>query len=243
MIRIAVCDDNAEFLKKFSYILRDILKNKKISADVNSYARCDLMLQLHGDDPFDVVFLDIDMPKINGFHAAKTIAAINPKCYIIFVTSHNELVYDSFKFRPLNFIVKERETLMRQRLETVIGQLTEQMLQDEYIVLDSKIQGRLSLCLRDIIYIESCDHHVLYYTRLSSEPIKVRDKLSDAESRLGSKGFIRIHKKYLVNLRHIFNIDLAGEAVILKDGDELPMSRSHKNEVDERLTEYLRSSV
>ena len=240
MIRIAICDDNIRFLNSFNNMLIDVLQSKKVSVETKTYLRCNLMLSRHKSNPFDVVFLDIDMPDVDGFLAAKELTKQNANCYIIFVSCHTELVYDSFVFRPLNFIVKEHDDLMRIKLETVINQLVEQMVQDEYIVIDNKEQGRISFRLRDIVYIESCDHYVMYHLNNSHKIIKAREKLTELENRLGYKSFVRIHKKYLVNLRYVFNIDLTGEAVILKDKNELPVSRNYKHNVDKELTAYLR---
>ena len=80
----------------------------------------------------------------------------------------------------------------------------------------------------------------MYHLNNSHKIIKAREKLTELENRLGYKSFVRIHKKYLVNLRYVFNIDLTGEAVILKDKNELPVSRNYKHNVDKELTAYLR---
>lgn len=242
MLRIALCDDNIDFVERFKFMINTAFQKRQLAYTIKDFVRCDLMLNRHSNNPFDVIFLDIDMPGIGGFTAAKEITRINSNCYIIFVTCHTELVYDSFIFRPLNFIVKEQDQQMLSRLDIIIDQLLEQMVQDEMIILESKTQGRSSFSLREIMYIESCDHYVFYHLKGNADPIKSREKLSEIEIRLAQKDFVRIHKKFIVNLRYIFNIDLTGEAVILKDQNELPMSRNYKVEVKKLLTDYLRKS-
>ena len=242
MLRIALCDDDIDFVELFKAVINTAFQNRQLTYNLNDYIRCDLMLDRHSSHPFDLIFLDIDMPDIDGFDAAKEITKKSNNCYIVFVTCHTELVYDSFMFRPLNFIVKDQEQQMLSRLDIIIDQLLEQMVQDEMIILESKTQGKSSFPLREIIYIESCDHYVYYHIKGVTEPIKSREKLSDIEMRLAQKDFVRIHKKYIVNLRNVFNIDLSGEAVILKDHNELPMSRNYKTNVKELLTDYLRKS-
>ena len=242
MLRIALCDDDIDFVERFKALINTAFQNRELTYNLNDFIRCDLLLSRHSSHPFDLIFLDIDMPDIDGFDAAKEITQKSNNCYIVFVTGHTELVYDSFMFRPLNFIVKEQEPQMLSRLDIIISQLLEQMVQNEKIVLESKAQGRSSFFLREIMYIESSDHYVYYHIKGASEPIRSRDKLSEIEIKLAQKDFVRIHKKYIVNLRYVFNIDLTGEAVIMKDKNELPMSRNYKANVKDLLTDYLRKS-
>lgn len=240
MLRAAVCDDDKLFLEHFSGAVRAAFEDKHIGCLVKSFDRCGDMLLRHSEAPFDAVFLDIDMPGTDGFAAAKAVTEISSRCFIIFVTSHSELVYDSFDLRPLNFITKDSGRLMLPKLGKVITQISEQLVQDEMIVLENKEQGRFSVSLRDITYIESDDHTVLYHIRNAPEPFRSREKLSELEGRFSGRDFVRIHKKYLVNLRYVFGVDLTVEAVRMKTGERLPASRSRKNELNRLLTEYLR---
>lgn len=72
--------------------------------------------------------------------------------------------------------------------------------------------------------------------------MKTYENISDAESKYEEFDLIKIHKKYIVNLKHIFNIDKSNSLIIFKQGFELPISRNYKSKVDERLTEYLRNN-
>ena len=240
MLRVAVCDDDERFLGRFVKAVREAFEKRGIISDVSGFSSSAMLLEVHRSEPLDAVFLDIDMPSVNGFSAAKTMTEISPRCCIVFVTSHNELVYDSFEFRPLNFIVKQELSIMLPKLDRVIEQLSDALTENEKIILENCDRGRFSVSLADVIYIESSDHDVLYHIKGESEPFRVRAKLSGLEAGLSEKNFVRVHKKYLVSLRYVFNIDLTRECVILKTGCELPMGRSFKPEVDRRLTEYLK---
>ncbi|MBR1393425.1 MAG: response regulator transcription factor [Ruminococcus sp.] len=240
MKRVAVCDDDKAFLGMLSRAASEAFSKRDIAVSVDSFTSGDVLLEVHRAQPFDVVFLDIDMPGTDGFTAAKVLTDISPSCYIIFFTSHSELVYDSFEFRPLDFIVKEAGGAVAARLERVISRLSENMLQDQRVDLVNKEQGRLSVPLREIVFIESSDHNILYHIIGRSEPFAVRGRISDCERELSQKHFVRVHKKYLVNLRYVFSLDLTCELVVLKTGGRLPMSRGCKQETDRRLTEYLR---
>ena len=240
MIRIGVCDDDMFFAKQLGSMLSECFDKKAVGTDISVYNSGEALISHHKTRAFDVVFLDIDMPRPDGFETAKLITRLAPNCFIIFVTSHNELVYDSFMFRPLNFVMKGSRKYMSDRLVQVTDQLILQIRQNESIILENSDIGRKAVLLRDIVYIESCDHDISYHTVGADEPVVVRSPLSDAEAKLGEYDFVRIHKAFIVNLRHVFNIDLSNRKVRLRQGTELPLGRKYKDYVDKSLTEYLR---
>ena len=85
---------------------------------------------------FDIYFLDIDMPNCDGFGLAKKIKKINEKAIIIFVSSHDDLVYKSFEFNPFYFVRKE---YMERELETAIKYLVTKIRNNnKYIAIKSK---------------------------------------------------------------------------------------------------------
>lgn len=94
--------------------------------------------------------------------------------------------------------------------------------------------------LRDVTYIESNSHSIIYHFANNKDTIAVRDSIGEIEEAYRKFDFIRVHKKYIVNLKYVFNISRSNETVIFKSGSELPMSRGYKNAVDDALTEYLR---
>ena len=239
MIRIAICDDNKVFVNFMAQAVNDEFKRQIFeNIELETYISGKLMYQHHLIKPFDVVFLDIDMPEPNGFQLASEITRSND-CYIIFVTSHPELVYDSLYFRPLNFIPKSKDSLFTEKLHRVVKQLLNEMRQNTTIILENKEVGRVPLIIKNIYYIESSKHYVIYHSE-NKEPIKVRNNISELEKYFSQYDFVRIHKSYLVNLRHIFNINKNNDEIIFKQGFKLTLSKKYKQNVDEKLTQYLR---
>ena len=241
MIRIAVCDDNKAFVKYMEEAVDTEFKNQNAGRfEIESYLSGKLMYHHHTIKPFDVVFLDIDMPEFDGFKLAANICE-NKDCYIIFVTSHPELVYDSLYFRPLNFIPKGNDSFFTDKLHSVVNQLFNEMKQNSTVVLENKDIGRIALAVKSIYYIESCKHYVIYHAD-GREPIKTRGNIGELEDYYSSFDFVRIHKSLLVNLRHVFNIDRNRDEIIFKQGFRLNMSKNYKQTVDEKLTQYLRKT-
>ncbi len=86
-MRIAVCDDVQVFLDLITGILIKEFKINSISCEIVAFKSCKEFLESHRNNNFDVVFLDIMMPEIGGFEAAKEIRKISEKTYVIFVTT------------------------------------------------------------------------------------------------------------------------------------------------------------
>ncbi len=240
MLRIAICDDNTAFLYSFKKMVEEEFSLRKVECSIQSYTSGKLMARHHSEKKFDVIFLDIDMPDQSGFEILKSFSDEEKEIILIFVTSHSELVYDSFLFRPLNFISKNGSSFIKTKLHLVTNQMMEVLKQERVIVLNDKTLGRYSVVLRRILYIESNRHNVIYHLDDLKTKITVRDTLQNLENEFKKFDFIKVHRKYLVNLKHIFNVDLTKEVVILKQGIHIPMSRGNKNIVDQALTNYLR---
>ncbi|MBE6869139.1 MAG: response regulator transcription factor [Ruminococcus albus] len=241
MIRIAICDDNNVFVNYMAQAVKaEFERQNNENIELETYISGELMFQHHLIKPFDVIFLDIDMPEPDGFQLAADISK-STDCYIIFVTNHPELVYDSLYFRPLNFIPKSKDSFFTEKLHRVINQLFNEMKQNTTIILENKEVGRVPLLIKNIYYIESSKHYVLYHSD-NREPIKIRSNISELEKNFSQYDFVRIHKSYLVNLRHIFNINKNNDEIIFKQGFRLNMSKRYKQTVDEKLTQYLRKT-
>jgi len=79
-------------------LIADAYSANGLNSEIECFSSAEEFLGKHAETPFDIVFLDIVMPEINGFEAARLIRKISPKTYIIFITMESSLVYDSFDF-------------------------------------------------------------------------------------------------------------------------------------------------
>lgn len=242
MIRIAICDDNDVTLNKLGSIVSDSFIKYTDDFKLNCLSSGALLMDKHMDEPFDIIFLDIDMPEMTGFDVARSLRDNFSLCFIIFVTSHSELVYDSMDFQPFNFIRKNCDIPMEQSVENIVKKLMRHMRQNEKIVLKDDISGRCVVYFREIAYIESSRHYVLYYPVNREQPIKMRGSINECEDKYKEYDFVRIHKRYLVNLRFLSDFDgNSNEAVIGKLNKRLPLSKNYKKSVEQKYLLYLRA--
>ena len=245
MIRIAICDDD-------EYTL-DILKAKidrefaKYTDDyiIKCYSNGMLLLDDNRHTAFDILFLDIDMPKIGGFEIAQQFRDNFLQCFIIFITSHSNLVYRSFDFQPFNFIPKDPLDDFNSTVVSVIDKLMEHMKQHKKIVLENDEETAV-VYYHNIVYIESSKHYLKYYIQNREMPIVKRGSMNETESEISSYGFVRIHRGYIVNLRYIKSVDKKiGKVYVNYNGIRKPltMGASYKEAVDKRFTLYLRDTL
>lgn len=239
-LKIAVCDDDQVMLSVISSLLDKIFVDKGIQANIELFSEGKGLLERHKKMPFQVVFLDISMPDTDGFQVASELKTRNREIVIIFVTSKEELVYESFDYQPFHFIRKDNNESLKAQLLHVVEKL------EEY----KKSSGKISIILpygtleeidvNKIIVVQS-EKNYLEYELEGEETLRVRDSLNAAEEKLKGYDFIRISSRTLVNLSYVGRIREKEGAVILKDGYSYSLSRNYKKSVVSAYMRYLRS--
>lgn len=237
MIRVAICDDEDIIRNKTTNILNSLFNKFTNDFSIISYSNGELLLKEHEEDNFNIIFLDIDMPKISGFDIAKRIRETNTKVYIIFITSHEELVYKSFDFQPFHFLRKQSEENLIEDLNILVLKLMKIFKSYKTIILSTS-DNQYVTSLNNIVYLESEKHYINYYLK-NGDVIKVRGKLVEDEYDLIENDFIQIHKSYIVNLGLISKIDNKNNELLINGSIYLPISRKYKKELEESYLNYL----
>ena len=181
----------------------------------------------------DLLFLDINMPEINGIHFAKSLS--NPPA-IIFTTAYREFAANGFELQAVDYLVKpipfdrflKAVNHFLQLHSKSVGMISAELREkpeDEFILLkDSKKTHKVYLS--DIKYIESDGDYIRFY--LQNRKLMIRGSLSFMETSLPSARFLRIHNSYIINLKKVNAVTLYSVEI---EGTELPISRSHKERV------------
>lgn len=236
MIRAAICDDDTVMLERLGGQISEGFKKLGTEAAVEGFTSGEDFLRAHNAEPFGAVFLDIDMPRISGFDIAES---INGSVLIIFVTSHDELVYSSIKFQPFRFIRKTcLDSELPETLSAVHAELTKRELGRRFVFKTGA--GETFADLSDVQYIEIYGHRIKVHFD-KGEPIECCGSLSVLEKELAAHDFVRTHKSYLVNCKFIFSIERG--CVVLDDRTEIPLSRYKAETVRSRFKESLRGGL
>ena len=234
MIRIAVCDDERDFSERIKCLIEQYFTEQATETNITIFDSGDDFLAKSID--YNAVFLDIDMPNIGGFEIAEQLSG---DTLIIFVTTHDELVYSSLKFRPFRFIRKAYlEEELPETLEEVNKEIAKLNASSKFI-LQTK-NGEVLLNVNNIEYIEIYSHLMQVYT-VGGEVLECYGSLSTMEKQLNDFDFVRAHKSYLVNCRYIFSIEK--NQIILDDKTKIPLSRYKADAVKSKFKNHLRRMI
>jgi two-component system, LytTR family, response regulator len=207
--------------------------------------------------PVDLVFLDVQMPELDGFAVLRQLDAERLPA-VIFVTAYDTFAVRAFEAHALDYLVKP---VLDARFETALARARERLLSRRALEISRRLFGLLStdtfsapqpLAQPDIVQrlvIASNGGHLIidvsevewfeaedYYAtiHIGRRRHLIRESLTSLEARLDHSQFIRIHRSALVNLAHARQIrsPLIGQAtVILRDGTQLPLSRRRRAQV------------
>jgi len=233
-MRIAMCDDREKDLE----ILCDlIVGNSELTRDkIDSFLSGDALLTaVQNKGRYDIVFLDVDMPGIDGIALGKELAAISPDTVLIYATSYPQYAIEAFECEALQYMLKPlAPEKIRRVLERAFAIVS---TKKHYITIN--VHGRpLRIPVQDICYVERLGNQILYH--LTDRKIEVRGTLSLAYDQLKDYGFYQIHQGYIVNMERIYDIN--GYTVILEDKREIPISVRKKTEVLIAYAKYLERS-
>ena len=190
MFRIAICDDENRILEDLSRMVLELIPD----ADVSAFGEGRALIDGADKAGYDVVLLDIDMPDLNGLEVAAFFQAADRKPLIIFVTSHDELVYDSLQLHPFGFV---RKSYLDKELKKVLEDAVEEVSSRDKHFFFHTASGDIKLQMDDILYFEAEGNYIKIKT--GSDEFRFRETMQALEMSLKSDGFIRVHKGFLVN--------------------------------------------
>ena len=231
MIRIAIVEDNKKECLNLKNCLDYYFSNASNMYKVDCFENGALFMNKFNCN-YDVIFMDIEMPSMNGIEASKKIREIDENTIIVFVTSIVQYAVDGYAVNAFDCIIKpvNNETF-KYKMDRIMQKL-KYSIDDNLVIKISK--DIINLSINSILYIESMEHNLIYHTE--KEDIKVYGKLSDIESQLKDKGFFKCNRWYLVNMRHVRGLK---DSYVDVGGQRLLISRRRKTEFVQALTSYL----
>lgn len=188
---------------------------------------------------FDLVFLDIELPGINGMEAAQLLRTYDDETPLIFVTNLAQYAVRGYEVNALDFIVKPVGYYdFRMRMDKAMRHIRRNGGRK---VIANTRDGMRVLLMADIVYVEVTNHDLVYHLWGEDEPFVVYGSLSKLERELGDGPMVRISNSCLVNMNQIRLV--RGQAIIMQGGDTLYFSRSKKREALATITSFLGGSI
>ena len=227
-MKIAVCDDENKIVEEIT----SFIKKEFPSSEVKAFSDGESFLASSEERP-EVLLLDIDMSGISGMEVAAALTREKVQTLIVFVTAHDELVYDSFKYHPFAFV---RKKFLEEELKAVLSDCAKQLESRNKNFIFHNASKLVTLAQSEILYFEGQANYLAIHT--TSEVFKMRSTMAAVEKELEDSDFLRIHKGFLVNLEHIRV--LKTEELELDNGTILPIGKSYSEAAKKSILRYMR---
>lgn len=219
MLKIAVCDDNSIELDRLSTLLSAYCK-RNAGLRYHIFESATALLSSMYNTDYDILFLDIMMPDLDGMQAAHEIRKSNKDIKIIFLTSSPEFALESYSIKAFDYLLKPITKVQLYRvLDTLFA---DQQKPQEYFLVKTKT-GFSRIEFSRLSFVEVINKQ-LYFHLTNGNTIAVNSSLSVFENTLLNRPeFIKIHRSYIVNLWQMSEI--TSKDFLSISGDCIPISR------------------
>lgn len=203
MLRILVCDDDPFFSRGLAGRIRQSLEEKEIQAQIHTYASAE-GIPAEAMERCDIAFLDIDFSGKNytGIDIARQLRSLRRDAVILFVTNFPEYAPEGYEVQAFRYLLKSS---VPAKLDSYLEQALEQLERTKKTVTLNLYGESVRVPVEEILYVAAQLHEVQMYL-LEGKVLRFNMSIGAIEELLGQDGFLRIHKSYLVNMRHILRL-------------------------------------
>ena len=231
MLRVGICDDEKLVIEALDGIIQQTICKNNWNITISHYQSGRELLKDVYD--LDAVFLDIDMPELDGIETGRKVCEMNSECKIIMATGRTDRFKEAFHIKAFRFITKpfdrdEIEEALQTVMKGQIGLETIELFENRVPYL---------ICQRDILYISAYDGYSEFVVsgRDTDRILRKDCSLSELEQGLSKELFFRVSRQYIVNLGKITEYK---KGSILIQGKKILISRRRKKEFECMYIEY-----
>ncbi|MEQ1675590.1 MAG: LytTR family DNA-binding domain-containing protein [Chitinophagaceae bacterium] len=249
MIRCVLIDDESNSLEMMEWLLKTYCPQVKIEAMCNAAAKGIEAINKYKPD---LVFLDIEMPHMNGFDMLEQFDKLSFD--VVFCTAYDQFAIRAFKYSALNYLLKPvdpedlKETIRRieekktapskEQIELLFQNIRQTVKPTAQRIALTTGDGMIFVPTQDILYCQA-ESNYTNVVLAGGKKIMVSKVLKDIDEALAGPDFFRIHNSFLVNLNHISKFVRGdGGYVIMEDGTTVSISRSRRQEFMELFEKF-----
>lgn len=221
--KIAVCDDEQIICSTMYNKLQNLSKSKSVIFEIDCFTSGEELCDEIKHTNYDLLFLDIELPKMNGVAVGQYIRETlkNETIQIAYISSKQEYAMELFEMRPINFLVKP---LSNEKIENVIDKFLQLNKIDTETFNFKAGRNYYKIPLSDILYFYSNGRKINIVT--SNKEYEFYGSLDNIYSEVKNKKFLFVHKSFLVNFKHINKYQY--EQITMSDDKIIPVSQSRR---------------
>ncbi len=191
---------------------------------------------IRSTEEYDIVFMDIRMEKLDGLEASRVMRKISKDTVLIFVTYMAQFAIKGYEVDAMDFIIKPTDQFS---IDYVLKKAMKRVQERTGVLFSLKTQsGIIKVYSNSIYYVEIYNHDLIYHTDQGDH--KVRGNLGEVAEKLEAQHFLMCSRSYLVNLRYVTSVR---DDSLIVHGEEIPISKSHRKEIQQRFINYLGDSL
>lgn len=181
----------------------------------------------------NLLFLDIEMNGVSGIDVKERLSQSNPSTFIVFCTTHAELMPEAFGRNVISFITKP---FSQRSIEHCIERAT--VLSKDFYKI--QIDEHIAIPCRDILYLQTEQKYTIFHTK-DGNSYSTRKPLKDWSDELGDLGFCPVSRSAIINLKYYNKTD--NRKIILEGNISISVSRRHVQSLKEQFEDYMMSLV
>lgn len=232
-MRIAICEDEAELCEKYKKTFEEYLTGQNLSFKIDCFKTGKSFKCVSRE--YDIVFLDYMLPDVNGMQIAQDLRDENSSICIVFLTAYPDQVYNSFRVNTFRYLIKPvAKVNLLEALESFI-----KVYQTNKKLIIPNHDNTYSVNMDEIIYIEADKKGTV--VRTTEKTFFSTKSISAFEAEIRNPLFIRTHRSYIVNMKHVQEFDK--RTISLSNGEKAALSSKSNDIFIRSYMNYLKYSI
>ena len=228
-MKIAICDDDMHDAE----LIYDYCVSCKLPYTISIFSSAAQLLEAFESDFYDLIFLDIEMKKPDGYEVGAILAKRSPKPLIIFTTNAFQYAVQGYGI-AYRFLCKP---ITLPVFKSVLNESLDQILPQK--VMLSYGANQIILSINDILYFECLNRHIIFHL-INNETLEVKDSMENMVSHFSNPYFMQIHRSFCINMNYIKSISPSD--ITMSDGCQLPLSRKKQELFHEKFSNFMRGN-